>query len=1062
MAKKFSTRKVFVLLFVLFAAFVSSAFANESANMTTGELQPPPPPRGEVTGQVFDENGAPMPGVSIIVEGTNFGTTSDVNGNFRLNNVPGNGTLKASFIGYKDQIIDVEGRRNLQISMVEDAELLDEVVVIGYGTMKKSDLTGSVSSISADKLTSIGTSSVMSALQGAAPGVDISQNSTRPGAGFNIEIRGQNTMGSNSGPLYVVDGIITSDIDFLNPSDIERVDILKDASSTAIYGSRGSNGVVIVQTKGSSNVHGRISVSYDGFYGIRDITRIPDFMDGREWTDFRTSRYYTQADGVYAITSNNKTAVTQNSRIIHENLYNETYTDWLDLATRTGSQQNHYVNVAGSGAGISYTFGGGYQKEEGNFIEEELNRYTLKGSITHKASKWFMAGANFSLSHQIVNSGSQYGYRDVLRMPVVLNAYDAEGNLIPQPGISAVIEGAGNFTSSANPLLEIASGSNETRRFDVLGNIFFQIDPIEGLSLKTTFAPRLNRQRIGYYRDVVQGNRSVNQAQNSQRETLEWTWDNQITYAKTFNGKHNLNATYIFSMYQSQYEILTVTAEDFPYDSKWYKPFNGTVQLGSSSGNWTQVSMVSNTGRVNYDYMGKYFVTGTVRYDGSSKLGDGHKWKAFPSAALGWRVSEEPFMQGSSKWLDNLKLRLSFGYSGNNNGVSAYGTLASPGGSVYYDFDGNLVTGFASGSPTNTALTWEKTREWNLGVDFSLLKGRISGSVDLYDKLSDGLIMSRQLAIESGVSSMTDNIGSVNNKGIEVALTTRNVQSGDWSWTTTFSFSSNKNEIKELFGKKDDVPGSAWFIGQPINVIYDYKVLGLYNSTMWNAMSAEERTKMGANAPGFPVIENSNWRGEANDKIDTNDRKILGSTDPDWIGSFTSTLKWRNLDFSFNIYTRQGSYVSDRFLEEFGVAANSQRGRPKVNANYYVPGGIDRIDWNNWDTSGSFPMVTWKTSEETMNAEYPMNGFTGSFYGNNGRYQDTSFVKVRNITLGYTFPTDLISKAKLSYLRVYFNVLNPFTFTDYVGWDPEYATTTLQNGNGPSTVTYQFGVNLKF
>ncbi len=1015
-----------------------------------------------VKGTVKDTSGEPVIGANVLVKGTTNGVITGIDGNYALNGVDEGSVLVFSFIGYVSQEIAFKGQKVINVTLSEDAQALEEVVVVGYGTMKKSDLTGSISSVGAERIASVGSSSVMGALQGASPGVDITTNSTRPGAGFSIQVRGQNSLNSGN-PLYVVDGVIVDDIDFLNPQDIDKIDILKDASSTAIYGSRGSNGVVIVQTKGASTASSRLTVSYDGYYGWRNITRIPDFMDGREWMDFRTSRYYTwdATNETYTLTDSNRSGVTQNSRMVNSSLYNQDYTDWLDLGTKGGSQQNHFVSISGMGQDLSYNIGAGIQSEEGNFLEEDMKKYVFKGAITHKANKYFSTGMNFNMSHQIINNGSQYGYRDILRMPVVLRAYDDNGDLIPQPGIRNVIEGDGNFTSSANPLIEIESGNQETRRFDILGSAFVEFRPIEGLSLKSTFSPRFNRTRIGFYYEV-NSNRTNDVARNDSRENFDWTWDNVINYNKLFAQKHNVNLTFIHSAYKTQYEFLRVQSEDFPYDAGWYNMFGGTVNNSESGSGYTQTCMVSFAARLNYDFAGKYMFTGTVRYDGSSKLAD--KWAAFPSLALGWRLSEEEFMK-KYNWISNLKLRLSFGYSGNNNGVSAYGTLARPNidSTVYYDFNGQLVSGFGVGAPVNRALTWEKTREWNLGLDFGFLNNRINGSIDFYDKLSDGLLMGHTLAMESGVSGddnqMIDNIGSVNNRGVEISLNTVNVQTRNWEWTTTFTFAHNKNAIRSLYGRKEDVVGESRFIGKPINVIYDYLVDGVYSYAQWAAMTPETRVNMGADRPGYARAIDTNGDGV----MTPDDRIILGSSDPDWTGSLTSTLRFRNFDFAFSIYTRQGVFVNDRFLQEFGPSANSQRGRPKVNMDYYFPGNVDRIDWNNFniDADGQ-PWVTWTKSAENSNARYPINGLTGNFYGNNGSYQDASFVKVRNITLGYTFDKQLISKVGLSHARIYFNVLNPFTFTQYVGWDPEYATTTLQNGNGPSTVTYQIGVNLKF
>ena len=574
----------------------------------------------QVQGVVKDATGEAIIGANVLVKGTTNGVITDFDGNFALDNVSPQDVIVFSYIGYVSQEVTVGNQTTFNIILKEDTETLDEVVVVGYGTMKKSDLTGSISSVSSDRIASIGTSSVMGALQGASPGVDITTNSTRPGASFNIQIRGQNSLNGGN-PLYVVDGIVVSDIDFLNPSDIEKIDVLKDASSTAIYGSRGSNGVVIVQTKGASSAKSQLSVSYDGYYGVRSLARIPDFMDGREWIDFRTSNYYTwdATNGRYVFEDSNKSAITQNSTSVNQALYDQDYTDWLDLGTRNGSQQNHYVNLSGMGAGITYNLGIGYQSEKGNFENEDMDKFIFKGSFAHKANKYFNTGASFTMSHQVINSGSQYGYRDILRMPPVLKAYDENGDLIEQPGIATSIDGSGNFTSSANPLIELSSGNQQVRRFDILGSFYFELTPIEGLSLKTTFSPLFNRTRNGYY-FAQNSNRSQDQAGNENEETFEWTWDNVITFNKTFNDKHNLTVTLINSLYKTQYEYVNVEAQDFPYDSQWYNIFNGTINVGGSGSSYTQTSLVSFAARVNYDFAGKYMVTGTVRYDGSSKL----------------------------------------------------------------------------------------------------------------------------------------------------------------------------------------------------------------------------------------------------------------------------------------------------------------------------------------------------------------------------------------------------------------------------------------------------------
>ncbi len=1016
----------------------------------------------KVTGTVTDAaTGDPMPGVNILIEGTNSGVATDIDGKYTLELNNPDAVLVFSYIGYLSQTIPVGGKSVIDIKLAADVKTLEEVVVIGYGSIKKNDLTGSVGSVSSDDLVSKGTTSVMSALQGSIAGVSITNTSGRPGGNFSVQIRGQNSI-DKSEPLYVVDGIVTQDIEFLNPSDIERVDILKDASSTAIYGSRGSSGVILVQTKNANvNQSAKMRISYDGYVGVRKLARLPDFMDGREWVDFRTSCYYSWDATTQSYTLPSQSAILNASPVVAQRLYEEDYEDWLGLATGDGKQQNHFLNISGAASNIAYNIGIGYQNEEGNFVRESLDRYTAKINLTHKASDIFQTGFNLNLSQTTSNQGSQYGYRDLMKLPDILHAYDDDGNIIPQPGIRSVLGtgASGNFTSTANPLLEIENGSQEKRRQDVISSIFAQISPLKGLDFKSTLSFRFNKTRDGKYFGQITGNRSESFASARNAEAFEYTWDNQLSYSRTI-GLHNLNATIFSSMYHTRGEDTYLEANNLPYDSKWYNLRSGNLTDNSSS-SYTESSLLSYAGRVNYEFNNKYLLTATLRYDGSSKLRD--KWAAFPSFALAWRASEETFLKNIDM-LSNLKLRFSYGFSGNNN-IDPYSTALTPRTQIvaYYDFNGATVTGFLPGLPVNQNLTWEKTREINFGVDYGFLKGRINGNVDIYNKLSKELLLERSLTIESGVSKMTDNVGSVRNKGVEISLNTVNIDARNFKWTTNFTFARNINEIIELYGKKEDVVGEELFIGEPINVIYDYKILGVWTKAEYDAGLTEYRDDANNLVYKAKYGEAKTQDSDRNGVLNESDKRILGSPDPKWTGSFTSTLQFMNFDFSFNIYTSQGVFILDKFTDQYGY--NTQRGMAKVDFDYYVPPNVPVPDWDNFTVNGSGQAtMNWKDSGEGHeNAKYPIyKNINGAYYGTNGNYQDASFIKVKNITVGYTLPSNWINKAHISYLRIYANVLNPFTFTDYVGWDPEYASTDLVDGNGPSNVTYQFGVNVKF
>ena len=505
----------------------------------------------DITGIIKDENGLPLAGASVRLNGSTLGISTDADGTFRLTIPEGNNhSLTVDLIGYKSKTISIGASSMIDVVLMTDEALeLDEVVAVGYGSVRKRDLTGSVGSVGGKQLQERGTTSAMEALQGTVPGVDINSTSTRPGRGFNILIRGQNSMNKGN-PLYIVDGIAIDNIDFLNPADIQNIDVLKDASSTAIYGSRGSNGVVIVTTKNANRPGDtRTSVTYDGYYGVRRIARIPDFMDGREWIDFRTSAFYTFEKNRYNL--GNPNTILQNSPLLESRLYNQEYEDWLGLGTKSGQQQNHYIAIAGNSEKLSYNLGAGYQQEVGNFLKEDLNRYTLKLSVEHKTSQYFSTGASFNFVHGIINSGSEHGYRDILRMPPVLYAYDEGGNLIAQPGIAASIKGTGNFTSSPNPLNEIKSGTEETRQYEILSQVFAEIRPIENLSIRSTFMPRFGRSRMGAYYGVVPGTRNQDMSSQENLENLDWTWDNVLNYNNTFGADHKLDVSLIQSAYKT-------------------------------------------------------------------------------------------------------------------------------------------------------------------------------------------------------------------------------------------------------------------------------------------------------------------------------------------------------------------------------------------------------------------------------------------------------------------------------------------------------------------------------
>ena len=1022
-----------------------------------------------VKGQVVDEGGDPVPGVSVVIKGTTQGTITDVDGNYILSNVPDDATLMFSFIGFKTQEVAVNGRTKIDLTLEVDVIGLDEVVSIGYSTVRKKDLTGSVGSVESKDISVRGTTTALEAIQGQVAGVNIKANSGRAGTDYKIEIRGMNSL-KGGNPLYVVDGIVTNDINFLNPQDIQSIDILKDASSTAIYGSRGSNGVVIVTTKQASNVKDqKPTISYDGYYGVVTPARVPDFMDGDTFWDYREDAFLGQqfAKGK-DITSDtydqawvDHATELDNCQFLYDKRNGLTppggtdydYPDWVGLLTTNGSQQNHWLSISGkSKSNMSYIFGLGYQDDKGIMINEGYTRYNFKASINHKISEKWTAGTNVNVAITENELADENIYRYGFSMAPVAPAYAPTGYEIRnnktgelyEPGELIMFPGGtgGLHTSSSmyNPLISMKEYRDNLRRLSVMGNIYLQYSPITDLHLKTTLSPQILTSREGVYvGSNTKRRKGLNPAAElHHKDVYAYTWDNQITYDKSFNGDHKLNVMGLYSMYGYTYERSFIEVENLPFESLWHNVGSvakeDIVQVGSS---YSKVTLLSLLARVNYSFRDKYLLTASIRSDGSSKLAEGNKWDAFPSFAAAWRLSEEGFMQGAS-WISNMKLRLSYGFTGNNN-ISPYSTMAYPNNQRYYQFGSNSANGFAPSNMANHDLTWEKTREINLGFDFGFVNNRINGSIDLYNKLSDGLLLNRNLPKESGWSSITTNIGSVSNKGIEIALNTVNIKTPGFMWQTTFTFARNINAIEELYGSDEDDIGNKWFIGEPVRVNYTYVFDGIYN-------------KEEAAAAGEPTLE-----GQArvrdldnNDAIDDEDRTIIGTPEPDWTGSFTSTMTFKGFDFNLSLYTLQGSQVFSYAYQTF--TSMKSRHAQKLNVNYY--------------------MAESNIRPARMSNEYPMPRNAGPYWDKEyvGYYKDVSFTKIKNISLGYSLSPKTLSGLKIKQLRLYVNVLNPFVFTKYGLFDPEWAGGKLSGeasgsrnfGGGLSTITYQFGVNVKF
>jgi len=1024
-----------------------------------------------VEGKITDAAGLSLPGVNIQEKGTKNGTSTDFEGSFKINVSNSKAILVISYLGFQTQEVSVAGKSKVNVSLAEQSNSLNEVVVVGYGTVKKSDVTGTVSTINAATITERNTTNPLEAIQGSTAGVQISSASGRAGDGFKIVIRGNNsllsdTSGTNSTavgstPLFVVDGVPLDNIDFLNPQDIARMDVLKDASSAAIYGSRASNGVVIVTTKSGTTAKSGFNVNFNSSYGTKTATRLPEFMNSQEWYAFNQSAFLSNP-ATSQTPAQLASASVANSPLMVQRFNNGYSFNWVDAILKPGMTQNNYLDISGrSDSGLSYNLGLGLQGDEGLIDNDSTDKYSFKIGLNHKINDKFSTGVNITVAHIDSQLGSNLAMQDAFRLPTLLSPWevDANGNDIvgklttlpgklPQPGVPGIVI---DRTGNVNPLIEIANSSQTEKTWQTVGNVYFQYQMLKWLSFKTTFAAGVVNSVTGISNTAntnlglsLKGNSSSIRNYNN----FNYTWDNQVDLKHTFNDVHSFNLLLLQSVYSNKDENSYLFSSNQPFESGIYNIPSGAPSTYSFVAPVSEIPYVKNSlnsyaVRLNYAFRDKYLLTASNRWDGSSVLSEGNKWESFPSVALGWKINKESFLENSNV-ISDLKLRASLGYTGNDN-VNAYASQALLDQQTFYANGANLVAGWQSKNLANRNLTWEKTREVNFGLDFGLLKNRITGSVDVYDRLSTNLITNRQLPYETGYVKTFDNVGSVSNKGIEVALTTKNIQLEKLRWETTFIFSKNINELVSINYQEGSDIGNNLILGKELNPNFHYVYDGV-----WQESEAAEAAIYGSK-PGNGKLKDLNGDG----KIDaTNDKTVIGSSVPKWQGSFYSKLTFGQFDFNFSVITSQGQTVYSPFHRQFTDVTDRNRQRMKMD--YFVPTNSAGVTPN---ASNAFPRpgpVTNNNGAGTLWQEATNTGLTGYAY-----YRDASFVKVKNISIGYTLNPELLGKLKISNLRIYANVLDPFVFTDFDGYDPEWAGAAI-GVNRPASITTQLGISVNF
>ena len=1013
-----------------------------------------------VSGTVLDKNGESVIGASVVVKGTTNGVITDFDGKFTLSNVPDNATIEVSFVGYKTQSLPVKGRTTFNITMQEDTEVLDEVVVVGYGVQKKSDVTGAMASVGAKEIEARPVTNAMQALQGKAAGVDITSNE-RPGELGEIRIRGTRSITADNDPLYVVDGIplmSSSAIETINPRDIESIDILKDASATAIYGSRGANGVILVTTKKGKD--GRFQLNYSGTVNIENVHDKSRMMNASEYITWRRWAAYnaglstvpgdqpTQANdatifaGLDPTSYNNvmqgwNNGVWDGSRV--------TSTDWTDFVTQTGITHEHTISANGGNERMQAYASFGYLSNEGTFKGQSYERYTGNVNVDITPTKWFKLGMSINASwseqeYGVSTLGSSssnnptfiYGWAQ--RVYAYSLPYDSDGNLIEHPG----------GDSNVYTIIDEWNKSQQQRQtFRALGSFYATFDlgemwkPLEGLNFRLNFGPDFRDWREGSFIDETSVTRmgAENYARLRKQRDFSWTFDQQINYNRTF-GKHNVGATLLHTASAWNVEESAMSANGVPMSDWTWNAF-GTIDLtsvdanASMSSGITERQLESYMIRLNYGFDERYLITLSGRWDGASQLAAGNKWAFFPSAALAWRINQEDFLK-DVRWVDNLKLRFGVGSTG-NAAVSPYGTLGTI-QSFYYPFStlGN-VPFYTTNDPNftnsqvdmgNPNLGWEITTQYNVGLDFSFLNGRISGSVDAYTSRTKDLLLSMSIPTLTGYPRTTANIGKTSNRGVDITLNLIPVQTHGFEWASNISAAYTKDKIEELAtGKNDDV-SNTWFIGQSISVFYDIANDGLWQDTPEDLAEME---KFNANGHSFrpgmvkPVDQNNDYRIDSD-----NDRVILGNQNPRWTFGWTNTFTYKGIELSAQMY--------GRFKYMVNTGGEAQLGRYNQRAISY---------WTPTNTNADYQMPIYNESG-------------GDTYSGLLGYKNANFLKMRNISLGYVLPKNVISKIGLSNLKVYVQANNPFTIYSSIDFlDLDLGGSTYNKG-------FVFGLDVTF
>ena len=1008
--------------------------------------------QNKVTGTVVDVQGEPIIGASVMIKGTSNGTITDLDGKFTVSNVPAKGSLEVSYVGYKTQVLAIAGKSQFNVTLEEDRQLLDEVVVVGYGVQRKSDVTGALAHMDAKELTNMPVSNALQAMQGKAAGVDIT-NSQRPGEVGSITVRGQRSIDANNGPLYVVDGmtIQTGGIENINPADIESIEVLKDASSTAIYGSRGANGVVLVTTK--KGKQGKVTLNYSGTVTFSTLSNVAEMMNAAEWLKYSRYSYYNQGaygDGTpnydldYKIYGNVPASwanIEKGWSADHTTFdYSKVGSyDWESAGKRTGIAHEHTLSASGGTEKFSGYGSFGYLNEKGVMPGQSYQRFTLNTSFEGKVLPYFTMGMTMNASYGTQEYGYSFtksttgagDYYNALRGMLPWSVpYDADGNFIEYPTGDVNIQ---------NPIDELNYTKNQRKNFRINGSAYGQINfgqiwnQLDGLSYRIQFGPEMQYYRAGTANDAEGINGAGrNQIVYNPYQRVAWTLDNIVNYNRTFADIHNVGITLLQSASDFHYEGANIRANVATAEELWYNAHSNNDPTDYSTG-LTETSMTSYMARLNYSLMDRYLLTASMRWDGASLLSKGHKWASFPSISLGWRMEQEKFMRNIT-WIDQLKLRLGWGISG-NAAISAYATKGAI-QDLTYTWGKTTEVGYVPSDPNakspnmmaNQELGWEKTSQWNYGIDYSFLNGRIGGSLDVYTTYTKDLLMSTTIPSLNGYTTTMANVGETSGWGIDLQINALPIKTKDFEWNTVLSWSLDRNKIEKLNNGVTENINRNWFVGEEIGVYYDYVYDGI-----WKTSEATEAAKYGCK-PGQIRVKDLNDDGKLDDN---NDRAIVGRARPRWSAGWRNTFTYKEFELSFFIFSRW----------KFTVPAGSANldGRYAMRSlDYWVAG----------------------ENEDALYYGPGTNGQAQDPYATSMNYQDGSYIKMRNISLGYNFTKKQLKPLGINTLKVYVQAMNPFTIYSKCKWlDTDmmnYDNNTRNFGTTTTIRSWVVGLNVGF